>query len=225
MADHNFNIVPVNALNKWLNTDVGFVKINKPFTNHNDSYECAAWWEDTEIKTGVYQLKLIKNQFAPNHVQLVAAYDAVVVDDFFPALWGGVRISKEAYKPKNVGQLRKIHRSYDLVSCIEKTGYSPNASDMDFFVNLDLIPNIIEDARMNLESLKEGLDNTFSSYHKEGDGEYHTNISMISHYARNINDIAKAIEILNRKLDGHNKSTEYSKNLYKANTSWAVSPN
>jgi hypothetical protein len=214
-------IIPADSTQKYLGQQIGFVRVNQAIRHHNNNYECAAWWEDTEIQPGVYPLKLRKHNYAPNHLELHAVYDAVVTDDYFPALWGGVRVSNQPYQPKNVGQTRNIHYTYDVVESIIKTGYSPS-EDMDFYINPEIYGDLLADARLNLLALKNSFQETMLTYITSGDGNYNSNLSMIAHYSKNMESISRAIMLLKDKINSLNTATEYSKKLFVDNTSWAT---
>lgn len=213
-------IVPGEHLNKWLNQPVGFVKLNHSYKHLNNSFECAAWWEESQVQTGKYPLVLKKNSFAPYHVSLYTQYDAVVIDDYFPALWAGSPISNQPYTPKRIGEARKVGISFDLIECVEQTGHSPG-NKTDFYVDLEIIPDVLKDARSMMASLKDSLDRTFAAYLTEGDGMYNVNLEMTKHYSNNLASISRAIAILNRRMQERDKATDYSRELFINNTSWA----
>jgi hypothetical protein len=123
-----------NALKPFLGKVIGFAKLNQAFTDHNASFECAAWWEDSETKPGIYPLFLTESSLYPKELSLTAFFDAKVTDDYFPALWGGVRISDKPYVSQRKGEKRVIRRNYDIVKAIRATGNSPG-NEVDMFVN------------------------------------------------------------------------------------------
>jgi len=61
-------------------------------------YECAAWYTVLKIMPGQYELVKATDRYGK--VNYVAKVDAEVVSDFFPALFGGVSISKSPYDTK-----------------------------------------------------------------------------------------------------------------------------
>jgi hypothetical protein len=66
------------------------------YTDRN--YECAAWWKKMRALPGVYNLKVVGDR-----KYFTAELDAVVVEDYFGSLFGGVAISSYDCK-KNAGQ-------------------------------------------------------------------------------------------------------------------------
>ena len=214
---------PVIKANKDLkhliNTVVGYVKINKPWVNHNNSYECAAWWEDSEIKVGVYPLVLEQSNFVPHNLQLRAKLDAIVVDDFFPALWGGVAISNKPYQAKNVGSTRTIHKVFDLVESITKTGHSPG-NDIDICVNPLIWNSVIQAARDSMLEYQKLADHYMQDYYEVGDGDFDSNLSMIGHCSENMAALCKAISDIKRSQSYLTDSSDYMRNLYADNISW-----
>jgi len=202
------------------NTVVGYFKVNKSWVHHNNSYECAAWWEDSEIQSGVYPLYLKANSYSSKELYLQANLNAVVVDDYFPALWGGVAVSRQPYKPKNVGQQRTLFHRLEIVDSIEKTGYSPNISECDVCVNPLIWQEFINAARDNLNQYHDLLDKYRNAYLDHGDGDYNTNLSMIGHCSKQISVLASAISKIKTKMKYLEDATGYMHNLHVDNTNW-----
>jgi len=215
----NASITPVKAIMPFLDKNVGFVKINKTFIHHNNSYECAAWWQDSEIQKGIYPLTLRAHYYAPRHIELKASLKSIVTDDFFPAFFGGTSIGSRPYVSNNIGSVRDITFTFDVIKSILNTG-NISGDDMDFYINMEIIQPIIDDARASLLTLKESLDREMVNYNLNGDGHFNQNLGMISYYSKNIHQFATAIDRLSRKLIDHNNMTEYSKNLFETNTQW-----
>jgi hypothetical protein len=215
-------IINVNdELKSFIGTTVGYIQINEPWVNHNNSYECAAWWEDSTIVKGVYALTLEKNSFAPYDLYLLGKLDAIVTDDYFPALWGGVAISNKPYTSKNLGQQRTIRHKIDLVEGIEKTGYSPGNS-IDICVNPLIIDAVINAARQSFENYQQSLVSYWSEYHEKGDGNYNSNLSMVAYSTENMTALCRAIEAMNTRRKYLVEATDYMRNNYVKNTAWAV---
>lgn len=217
--DKTFSIKPGNALAPFLNKRVGFVKINEVIKHHNNQYECAAWWEDSEVQPGIYPLILEKNYLHPHHIQLKAKLSAIVTDDFFPSFYGGVGISGMPYKPQRIGQKREITYTFDVVNAIDHTGHIPS-STKDFFVDFNLINPIISDARDNLLIENDCLVREMENYINNGDGKYQSNLSMIVHYSGNIKNLTEAIMLLSHKIKDFENMTPYTRNNFESNTSW-----
>lgn len=210
-----------DELKSVLGTTVGYLQVNETWVNHNNSYECAAWWEDSQIVKGVYSLTLEQNTFVPYNLYLLAKLDAVVVDDFFPALWGGVSISNKPYVPKNVGEKRTIHHKIDIVSAIEQTGNSPG-SKMDICVHPLMIDAVINAARQSLINYQSKLAGYWSDYQEHGDGNYLSNLSMVSHCAENVAALGRAIENMVCRRKYFTEASDYMRDNYVRNTAWAV---
>lgn len=215
----NAIINATSELKPYLNTHVGYVKINKPWVHHNNNYECAAWWEDSEIKPGVYNLILKESHYAPKELMLVASLDAIVVDDYFPALWGGLPISRKDYTPRNVGQHRKVNRRFEIVDSIEATGYSPTC-EINIFVNPLIWQTFIDAARATMQDYSNLLAKYQEDYRNNGDGDYDTNLSMITHCTDNMSKLANAITKMKTRIKYMDEATEYMRNLHFNNTSW-----
>ena len=208
-------IIAFGNLKSLINNVVGYVKINKSWVNHNNSYECAAWWEDSSIKEGVYPLILKKNNFAPYNVYLEARLEAIVIDDFFPALWAGSPISNKPYIPQNVGEKRYIYKSFDIVQSINKTG-DIEGSDIDTCVNPFVWDSVIESIRQSMHEMHKSYHTWFDKYQTCGDGDYNANISMIEYCSNNIMQLSKALNLLKDKQ----KYSNYIGDNYSKNINW-----
>jgi len=202
-------------LKSLLNTPVGYVKINKYWINHNNSYECAAWWEDSRIEEGVYPLLLKQNRFAPYNAFLQAKLQSVVIDDFFPALWAGSTTSNTPYKPQNIGEKRNIYKEFDIIESINNTG-NIEGNDIDVCVNPFVWESVVKATRQSLSNMNELYQKYIIHYHNDGDGNHNTNLSMIEYCSNNIKNLAKAICIVKNKQ----KYSEYMGNTYSQNIIW-----
>ena len=109
-------ILVTPELKPFLGQVIGWVKVNQTFIDHNANYECAAWWKDSEIQLGVYPMILEENHLYPRDLRLHVKYDAVVVDDYFPALWGGVSVSKSLISPSILGKRLRFIADMILLS-------------------------------------------------------------------------------------------------------------
>jgi len=207
-------IKPNKDIKSILGTTVGYIKVNKPWINHNASYECAAWWEDTEIQPGVYDLVIKQNTFAPYELKLVAKLDAIVVDDYFPAMFGGVAITK--YTSKGIGEKRTISKSFTILESVSKTGVSPG-SDIDICINPMIWEAIIDSAKETMLDFQSSMEHYWQDYKTEGDGTFDTNLSMIGYCANNIKHLTHAIMEIKRRKE---YISGYLGDLYANNTSW-----
>lgn len=205
-------------LKPFVNQIVGYVQVNKTWVHHNNTYECAAWWEDSEIVTGKYPLFLKQNYLAPRNLILGCVFDAIVVDAYFPAMSGGVAFSNKGSKER-IGGLRNIHHSFDIVEVMEKTGQIPG-DDKDFVLNPLLWGGFIESARENLLNYQEMYMDNWNCYLKEGDGNYNSNLSGIKYLSQQIRDLADAIDRMKRVKDKIENASEYMGEIYADNVSW-----
>lgn len=206
-----------NELKPFLNTVVGYIKVNESWVHHNNSFETAAWWEDSKIETGVYPLILTENYHQPKDLRLISKLKSIVVDDYFPALWGGVSVSNQPYVAKNIGQSRNVTKSFEILECMQMTGNSP-CSKIDMCLNPFLWQAFINAARDSLESYR----NIYNEYVKEyddcGDGEYDTNLNMIAYSSEQMNKLVRGISEMKRCMK--NMDNDYLFNLYGKNTDW-----
>ncbi len=216
----NPNFVCTTELKPFLGEVVGFVKINKPYVHHNASFECAAWWEDSEIKPGVYPLTLEKNYHVPYDLQLATKLDAVVVDDFFPSLFGGVAVSSKPYVPQNLGEPRKIGRRFDIVEAIERSGNSPDG-DYNLFLNPILWQAFVDSANQSLDDFSKKLGEYYAEYlDKTREDKYNSRLSMVSYCAENMAALGKAIQCILRSLEYSQQSWFISR--HDENTRWVL---
>lgn len=211
-------IKPNKNLNSVIGTAVGLIKVNKSWIHHNASYECAAWWEDSSINEGVYPLILKKNNFAPYNVYLEAKLEATVIDDYFPALWGGVSISNKPYVSQNIGSKRTISKSFDIADSVVKTG-DIEGSDIDICVSPFIWEAIIEAAKDTMLDFQTRMEHYWQDYRNEGDGSFDSNISMIGYCAKNINELTNAIMEIKRHLNYINSGNSI-RERYAENISW-----
>lgn len=215
-------VITVNdELKSVLGATVGYLQVNESWVNHNNSYECAAWWEDSKIVKGVYPLTLERNTFAPYNLYLMAKLESVVVDDFFPALWGGVRVSDKPYVAKNIGEKRTIHHRIDIVNAVEQTGNTPG-SKIDICINPMIIDALIKAARQSLNSYQEIFNKYWVDYKLYGDGNYASNLSMVSHCAENMSALGRAIENMLSRRKYFAEASDYMRDNYVKNTAWTV---
>lgn len=208
-----------DELKYFLNKPVGWVKVNKKYVHHNSSYECAAWWEDSEIQSGIYPLILEQRYHHPKDLGLYAKLDAVVVDDYFPALWGGVRVSREPYQPKNVGDHRIIWDRYDIVDTIERTGNSPDA-DKDFCLHPFLWDAMVRSAEQTMQDFYQYLNQSWNKRASEGDDQYRSSLSAIAYAGQNVEKLARAIELIRTRQ--RYISENFMRDMYARNTEWVL---
>lgn len=205
-------------IKQFLGSSVGYIKVNKSWIHHNASFECAEWWEDSEIQPGIYDLKLRKSDYAPHNLYLSASIDAIVVDDYFPALWGGVAISNKPYVSQRIGLKRTISKSFDIADSVVKTGVIPG-SDIDICVNPMTWEAIIEAAKDTMLDFQSRMEHYWQDYRNEGDGSFDSNISMIGYCAKNINELTNAIMEIKRHLNYINSGNSI-RERYAENISW-----
>lgn len=214
-------IIETEALKKYRNTVVGYMKVNKTWTHHNNSFECAAWFEDSEIQCGVYPLILERNTLVPYDMRLVAKLKSIITSDYFPSLFGGVPVSNIPYNATRIGEERIVRHVVDIVDAINKTGNSSGES-IDYYVNPEIWDLFIESARSNMSSNYQLLNEYHSRYSSEGDGSYDSNLSMISHVCGWISDLGKAIQEMKRRKSYLDNATDMMAQCYRKNMGWAV---
>jgi hypothetical protein len=200
-----------NNLKPFLNQIVGYVRVNKSYIHHKNTFETAAWWEDSEIQTGIYPLVLKQSYLAPYSLILSSIFSAKVTDCHFGS----------SHDKNRIGGDREIHVNFDIVDCINKTGYI-SGEEKDFVVHPFLWEGFIESARIELEECVKGMNQSYQDYHFKGDGNYNGNLSMLGYYARNIEALTKAIDEMKRVKDKFDNATEYMAKIYSENTSWAA---
>ena len=210
-----------NQLKPFLKTVVGYIKVNESWVHHNNSYECAAWWEDSKIQQGVYAMTLERSNYAPFNLYLGVKLDAIVTEDFFPALWGGVGVNK-TYVPQNIGAKRVINHCIDLLEAVENTGKSPG-NKVDMCINPLIISGIIGSARQSLINHQNAFNERWVDYSMEGDGKYDTNLRMIAYHSANMSALCEAIEKMSNKLKDLTSASDYMRANYIQNTAWAFS--
>lgn len=84
------------------------LKEPKEFVNH---FECAAWWERVLVESGEHPVYEYDGQPGIYYVSI----SGVIQEDYFPTLWGGVRVGKPYDTKKHAGkhaQARTSFRSY-----------------------------------------------------------------------------------------------------------------
>lgn len=194
---------------------VGAIRINKPYKDVNKSYECAAWWEEREVKPGIYELSVGYQN--PHDIdpefRLFAKADAVVTDDYFPALWGGVSVSNKPYKPKHVGESRQVSVGCNPFEAIDHTGHSP-IYDNDVFVNPQWWREFLKDAERRLEKAYKDLPIFWEQY-KSGESE----VGIVGHFGRLLKKYSKQIAIIEWEIQQH--KNQYNIDRYNENTVWA----
>ena len=209
-----------NVLKPFVGQVVGYVQVNKTWVHHNNTYECAAWWEDSEIVAGKYPLFLKQKYLSPKELILECVFDAIVVDAYFPSMSGGVAFSNKGSKER-IGGLRNIHHSFDIVEVMERTGNIPGDKE-DFFLNPLLWDAFIEAARKSMVDYQSYLENCFSAYIQEGDGNFCSNVSSIQYASKNVSDLANALQRMKRAKANVDNISDYMSEVYSKNISWVI---
>lgn len=220
---------------------IGAVYVHTPFRHHKADYECAAWWEDHEAITGAHPVYIGRSYHSPELLTITAEIKAKVVNDYFPALWGGVAVSREPYKPKHIGEERIIRSSVDIVDAIQRTGNSPGSpgtNHLDWFIHPswwkvfadEALQELQEDVRRFPEwwsafaNLKEeGFVSRFGKDHRFDD-EYRSKVGMVAYYGSLFEKWGRRLEKINWHSQYHIKDgrydTAYQRDLYAKNTEW-----
>lgn len=215
---------------------IGAVQVNKPFIFHDASYECAAWWEDREAQWGAHPVYLNRSYHHPKLLTITAHIKAKVVNDYFPGLWGGVRISNEPYVPKHIGEERTIYHGIEVVDAIERTGNSPG-SDLDWFIHPSWWKVFTDEALAELKEDYRRLPEFWEAWDKLNpqsfhsmvrgwgfDDEFRSKVGMIAHFGSLLEKWARRIEKINWRAQYHTPGssydTEYQRNNFAQNTEW-----
>lgn len=217
---------------------IGAVRVNKPFTFHDNHYECAAWYEDHQATNGVHPIRLERSYHDPQQLLLTAEIKAQVVDDYFAGLFGGVPISKEPYTPKHIGEARVIRRGIDVMEAIEATGNLPG-NDIDIFVHPswwkvfadEALTKMQEDYRSLPEfwdafaNLREETFQSTKSCDYRFDDEYRFKVGMIAHFGAHLEKWARRLEKINWSSQYHTENgrynTTYNRENFDKNMEWA----
>lgn len=216
---------------------VGAVKVNKPWTYHKNNYECAAWWEDQQAVPGVYPIYMGFAYLSPHELELTAHIKALVTDDYFPGLWGGVPISREPYKCKNVGEERLLHHGIGIDEAIQRTGNSPG-NDLDIFFHRDWWAMVEDEAAFKVEYYRKYVDKTWSEYaalnretfipslegRHDFHAEYQSKLSSVAHAGERMAKWARRLTELSRYRGYRGQDGRHPiipKDMYYSNVSWA----
>lgn len=221
---------------------IGAVQVHTAFRYHKADYECAAWWEDHEAITGVHPVYLSRNYHSPKDLTITAEISARVVNDYFPALWGGVSVSSKPYEPKHLGEKRTILSSVDPIKAIESTGNSPGnagSNHLDWFIHPSWWKLFADEALDNLQDAYKSFPNwwmQFATLKKEGfqtkldgryqfDDEYRSRVGMIAHFGGLFEKWARRLEKINwhsqYHIPGGRYDTDYQRKLHISNTEWS----
>jgi len=229
-----FDLSKVNHESRIL---IGAVQVNKPYIHHYAGYECAAWWEDREAEAGVHPVYLSRSYHSPKHLTITAHIKAKVVNDYFPALWGGVRVSNEPYKPKHLGEERTIYHGIEVVDAIERTGNSPG-SDLDWFIHPSWWQVFTDEALAELKEDYRRLPEFWEAWDKldpttfhprkgerwSFDDEYRSKVGMVAYFGGLMEKWARRIEKINWRAQYHKKessyNTAYQRDNFAKNTEW-----
>jgi len=198
---------------------IGFIRLHKPIVEHNNSYECAAWWEERTSEIGVFPVTLEKNYY-DNEFRVCASIPAKVTNDYFPALWGGAAINDKPYTPKHIGEDRIIHYTHNLVQAIVATGRL-QSSDVDWYIDPDVWMDVIRFKEGVLERAYNDLSNDFWKQYKNDD-QYHSRLGMIGYLGRTLSDASKDIAEMYRQIGYLSEKSDMWRNLYIKNTSWIL---
>ena len=200
-----------------LDKQVGWVRINKPLVNHNNGYECAAWWQQETSTTGVFPLILRMGDYDYHgRCSASAAIPAKVTDCYFGALWGGVAIGKYD-KSSDIGRDATVYFRVSLPELIETTG-SPRLEDKDYAPIWDHVPTIITYWKDRALFWLEAANNKM----KEGDhsaGSYGT----MGAYAKWAGEYGKEVEEMNRHLGYMTEKHDSWRKLFAKNFDWIPS--
>lgn len=227
-----------------MGTIIGAVRINKPFTQHYDSYECAAWWEDREAIPGIYPILLQRSYHHPRFLVGMAKVQAKVTDDYFPGLWCGNHISNKPYVPKHIGESREIPVGCSLAELIDR--HNVNSEDKSWFIHPRFWLLALEEAETELHCAVDYLIGTKASRYEfiehtyargaavpverpgcyneflSGDTKYESHLSAVSYAGQIIAKRGKEIQEIRRRLGYLGETSDMWRRLYNANSQWAL---
>ena len=145
-----------------------------------------------KIETGIYPVYLNKNSF--NEIIFVSYIDAT----------------------KENGDKHKIQKCFDIVESIEKTAISPG-QNFDICISPFIWSELITIAKQNLEAYQIVINKYYESYLKKGNGSYFNNLHMIGYCSKKISDAARTIEIISKRKDFIEQSTELLNQIQEEN--------
>lgn len=208
-------------MKELLNKEVGKVQINKPIIYTDRGYECAAWWEERKSDLGVFPLVLVKDRYLDDY-SVMAKIPAIVTDDYFPALWGGVPVSNKPYVPKRIGErssLPVVVRN-SLPEAICQTGYSPG-NEIDWYINPEIWEMCLKNCQARLIQEKEYLDTVWNVSESHRISSIKCTADRLSKVAKEIDEITFHIKSWKDAFETAEVVSEYRKNLWQNNTKWA----
>jgi hypothetical protein len=221
---------------------IGAVQVNRTFRYHKADYECAAWWEDHEAILGVHPVYLGRNYHSPKDLTITAEVRAKVVNDYFPALWGGVAVSNKPYEAKHIGESRVIRTGIDVIDAIQRTGNSPGydaPGQMDWFIHPSWWKVFADEALANLKDCYRALPDYWQAFEAldestfvpklDGrygfDMEYRSKVGMIAHFGSLLEKWSRRLEKINwhsqYHIPGGKNDTAYQRDNFAKNTGWA----
>jgi len=204
----------------YFGKQVGFVQVNKSVVYTDNHYECAAWWEERTSKTGVFPLT-IQNPSSTNYskdIVVVANIPGIVTNDYFPALFGGVCVSTQPYKPKYIGQAsRPIIISSNFTKAIMLTGNSPG-NDIDWYVNPEIWDEYVSYLR---GCMNEEYAYLAQSWDKNMHNSESSTLDSVMYSSKRLSQYAKDIGDVSRQIGYLGEASDMWRNLHKQNTSWA----
>lgn len=207
-------------LENYIGKPVGFVRINEPIVFTYSGYECAAWWEQRTSTTGVFPLILRKKDKYSNDFIVEAMIPAVVTDDFFPALWGGVSVSNKPYVSKSIGmKCSDISATIDLIEAIKHTGNIPGESTRDWYINPEIWELVIKNREQEIVKAYTELPKWWAQY-QAGEDKFHSRVGMVGHFGEMLVRYSKEIQELYRLSGYLNEKSDMWRNLHKKNTAW-----
>jgi len=197
---------------------IGAFKANVPLEYTKHDYECAAWWEQHRSKTGVFPVRL-KLSYDGRRYFAHTEIPAVVTDDFFPALYCGVSVSKTPYKSQHVGEERIITKTISLYEGIDQSGHSVGDNeDYLWCIFPDFWPTYIEYCERQLDQDYAVLPKWWADY-KAGENEFFSKVSMVGHFAERMSEWVKAVHDIKTDLARIKSGASWIK-MFRDNTSW-----
>jgi hypothetical protein len=171
----------------------------------NNGYECAAWWEKTRVEPGTYELRLAQSYHAKDHLFVTATVPAVVIDDYFPALWCGVSVSREAYRPKHLGERRELALNCPFAEACITSGNKSRS--IESLIDLHYFEVALEHYKTLLNEHYNRLPRCWEEYQTASDDRW--KVSSVYHTALWMSECAKSVDELLRALDWRRSNPQY----------------
>jgi hypothetical protein len=197
------------------NEVIGAVRVINHY-NHTQHYECAAWWEERKVTPGIYPVT-----FDISSDNMVGAFtvDATVINDYFPALFGGVSISREHYTPKHIGEHRKIKQNYDLASMVIRTGNSPYSNGFDYYISPKHWNDVVKYLTNEITDRFSHISTRYNEWKSSDYDNSSLELLSVCYGSKFVYDKSYQLYEIANHMRFYNSN--YHLNLFNSNTQWA----